>query len=253
MSTMNLNSAEEDDEVTDVSAGIDQKRWPRLSQHVDSVLTEQYHGLSTELAVERRRGRSAADMGSNDILLTVENRLASLCKNLADRIENRTIKNEKYPIADIFQLMASCFELQDLLQTRVDSIENYGVAKLKKLLKQACCSQEITTNVLVQYEIFKSRLMALLDDQENPRLRNVEHFCYETHQCSSGCNAKHYKDCEQFQKLKEPRVVISLKFYHLLLRERRISTQESKIFCISSFGVPQRPMLKEWLKAWATM
>jgi hypothetical protein len=148
MSTMKLNSAEEDDEVTDVSAGIDQKRWPRFFQQVDSVLTEQYHGLSTELAVERRRGRSAADMGSNDILLTVENRLTSLCKNLADRIENRTIKNEKYPIADIFQLIASCFELQDLLQTRVDSVENYGVVELKKLLKQACCSQEITTNVL---------------------------------------------------------------------------------------------------------
>jgi hypothetical protein len=43
MSTMKLNSAEEDDEVTDVGAGIDQKIWPRLSQHVDSVLTEQYH------------------------------------------------------------------------------------------------------------------------------------------------------------------------------------------------------------------
>ena len=66
--------------------------------------------------------------------------------------------------------------------------------------------------------------MALLDDQENPMLRNVEQFCYETHQCSSGCNVKHYKDCEQFQKLKEPRVVISLKFYHLFLREKDLYT-----------------------------
>ena len=120
--------------------------------------------------------------------------------------------------------MAGCFELQDLLETRAnrDSIENYGVLEIKKLLKQACCSQEITTNVLAQYKIFKSRLMALLDDQENPLLRNVEHLCYETHQCSSECNVKHYKDCKQFQKLKEPRVIISLKFYHLFLREKNL-------------------------------
>lgn len=75
---------------TDVEGGgdatstrIDKKSWPRLTQHLDSVLTEQYHGLSTGLAVERKRGRSAADMGNNDVLLTVENRLSSLCKNLA--------------------------------------------------------------------------------------------------------------------------------------------------------------------------
>ena len=242
MSPISLKSAEEDDEVTDVSADIDAKRWPTLSQYVNSVLTEQYHGLSTGLAEERRRSRSAADVGSNGGLLTVQNRLTSLYKILAERIENRTIKNEKYPIPDIFQLMASCFELQDLFQRKVDSVDYYGVLELKELLKQACSSQEITTNVLAQYEIFKLRLMALFDDQENPLLRNVEHLCYETHQCSSECNVEHYKDCKQFQKVEEPRVVISL-----------ISTRESKIFCISFFGVPQRPTLKEWLKAWATM
>ena len=66
--------------------------------------------------------------------------------------------------------------------------------------------------------------MALFDHQENPQLRNVEHLCYETHQCSSECNVKHYKDCKQFQKVKEPRVVISLKFYHLFLREEDLYT-----------------------------
>ena len=73
MSAILLKSAEEDDEVTDVSADIDTKRWPTLSQYVNSVLTEQYHGQSTGLA-EERRGRSAADVGSNDGLLTVQNR-----------------------------------------------------------------------------------------------------------------------------------------------------------------------------------
>ena len=145
MSAISLKSGEKDDEVTDASAGIDAKRWPTLSQYVNSVVTEQYHGLSTGLAEERRRGRSAADVGSNDGLLTVQNRLTSLCKILAERIENRTIKNEKYPIPDIFQLVATCFELQDLLQRKVDSVENYGVLELKELLKQACSSQEITT------------------------------------------------------------------------------------------------------------
>ena len=224
MSAISLKSAEEDDEVTDESADIDAKRWPTLSQYVNSVLSEQYHGLSTGLAEERRRGRSAANVGSNDSLLTVQNRLTSLCKILAERIENRTIKNEKYPIPHIFQLMASCFKVQDLLQRKVDSVENYGVLELKELLKQACYSQEITTNILAQYEIFKLRLMALFDDQENPLLKNVEHLCYETHQCSSECNVKHYKDCKQFQKVKEPRVVISLKFYHLFLREEDLYT-----------------------------
>ena len=147
------------DEVTDVRIDIDSKRWPTLSQYVNSVLTEQYHGLSTGLAEERRRGRSAADVGSNDGLLTVKNILTSLCKILAERIENRTIKNEKYPIPDIFQLMASCFELQDLLQRKVDSVENYRVLELKELLKQACSLQEITTNVLAQYQ---PRTQALL-------------------------------------------------------------------------------------------
>ena len=55
-------------------------------------------------------------------------------KILAERIENRTIKNEKYPIPHIFQLMASCFEVQDLLQRKVDSVENYGVLELKEHL-----------------------------------------------------------------------------------------------------------------------
>ena len=49
MSAISLKSGEKDDEVTDVSADIDAKRWPTLSQYVNSVLTEQYHGLSTRL------------------------------------------------------------------------------------------------------------------------------------------------------------------------------------------------------------
>ena len=98
MSAISLKPAREDGKVTDVSAGIDKKRWPRLSQYVNSVLT-------VGLAVERTRGESAADIGSNDSMLTAQNRLTSHCKNLAERIENRTIKNEKYPIPDIFQLM----------------------------------------------------------------------------------------------------------------------------------------------------
>ena len=52
----------------------------------------------------------------------------------------------------------------------------------------------------------------------------MEHLCYETHQCSSECNVKLYKDCKQFQKVKEPRVVILLKFYHLFLREEDLYT-----------------------------
>ena len=68
-------------------------------------------------------------MGSTDILQTVENRLTSLCKILAERVK-RTIMNDKYPIADIFQLMARCFTLQELLHTRA---ENYRVDDLTKL------------------------------------------------------------------------------------------------------------------------
>ena len=124
------------------------------------------------------------------------------------------------------------------MQRKVDSVENYGVLKLKELLKQACSPREITTNVLAQYEIFKLRLMALFDDQENPLLRNVEHICYETHQCSSECNVKHYKDCKQFQKVKEPRVVILLKFYHLFLREEDLYTGIKDF--LHFFGVPPK-------------
>ena len=72
MSAISLKSAEEDDEVTDVSADIDAKRWPTLSQYVNSVLSEQYHGLSTGLAEERRRGRFAANVGSNDLYTGIE-------------------------------------------------------------------------------------------------------------------------------------------------------------------------------------
>lgn len=127
MSEMKLTPIEEEEQGEHANVCIDKKRWPKLYQHVDSVLTDQYHGLSTAQDVERRKGRSAADVGNNDIVLTVENRLTNLCKILAERIEKRTIEDEKYPLPDLFHLMEGCFELQNLLQPKA---EDYGVVKL---------------------------------------------------------------------------------------------------------------------------
>ena len=47
---------------------------------------------------------------------------------------SETTVHSLYCVPDIFHLVAGCFELQDRMQTRVDSIENYGVLELKTLV-----------------------------------------------------------------------------------------------------------------------
>jgi hypothetical protein len=92
--------------------------WPTLAKNVNNVITDKYNSLQTDLFAEQRRGRSADDMGDTNYLKTVENRLSSLCKNLADKIEERALKSEDGTFPEIFVEMKECFNLQYLYETR---------------------------------------------------------------------------------------------------------------------------------------
>ena len=81
------------DEDTGEVEEINQSLWPKLGDKLESVLEDSYVKAHTALDVERRRRRSAANIpGSIDVLVTVQNRIISLCKGLQEHLQKRLRK-----------------------------------------------------------------------------------------------------------------------------------------------------------------
>ena len=84
MKTLKLEVDEDTGEVEE----INQSLWHKLGDKLESVLEDSYVKAQTVLDVGRRRGRSAADIpGSLDVLVTVQNRITSLCKGLEEFLQ----------------------------------------------------------------------------------------------------------------------------------------------------------------------
>ena len=86
-------------------------KWPTLMENLYDVMADKYKGLTTDIFAEQRRGRSADDQGDITYIKTAENRLSSLCKNIANQIEESTVNNEEYSLHEIFTSMRDCFDL----------------------------------------------------------------------------------------------------------------------------------------------
>ena len=98
------------DEGTGELEEIDESLWPSLGESIDSVLDGTYLTIHTVLEINPRRTRSQADISmSKSLLITVQNRLSSLCKHLASILSNR-LKDS--PTPSIISTMGGCFDLE---------------------------------------------------------------------------------------------------------------------------------------------
>ena len=108
MSKLKLTNS--DNKVT--LGNIDKEAWPNLKEVLEKVLRDECIHSVTLLFHEQRRGRSLDDIGGRDILKTLENRLTSLWKKVAGRIEGRAFRNKEFPIPDVIKLSGECLNLK---------------------------------------------------------------------------------------------------------------------------------------------
>ena len=86
MKTLKVSVNEDTGELSE----IDQSLWPKLGESIDAVMDERYVSVQTTLNPGRRMEGSKDDIPlSNSLLLTAENKLTSLVKNLAMHLKER--------------------------------------------------------------------------------------------------------------------------------------------------------------------
>ena len=202
--------------LTETPVTGDRERWPTLYNKVNDVLSD----VQTDMFAEQRRGRSADDIGNTSFLTTVQNRLESLCRNLAEIIDHRTMTGEDGGFPDIFKHMNDYFNLKNLYVTRDP---NFGDDSLSTLLEISCTDEPTANKVISEYKLFKSRFLNSLE-QDDLMMRNAETFLYHTHQCSYKCGVEFYKDCRYYQKISDPKEIIEIKWFHLFLHEESLYT-----------------------------
>ena len=193
--------------------------WPTLMGNINDVLTDKYKDLKTDIFAELRRGRSSDDAGDTVFTSTVENRLSSLCRNLANQIEARTLNDDNFKWPNIFNSMKECFDLNHVQNSQT---KEFGEKELEDVIKASCTGVKTASLIREEYKIFKERFKSLLKLKEKDQplyLRNNEHFLYETHQCNLECNVDHFKDCPNFKRITNPKKIIPIKWFHLFLRE----------------------------------
>ena len=69
---------------------------------------------------------------------TVENRLSSLCRNIANQIEESTVNSEDYSVPDIFSSMSECLDLDHAYNFKTT---DFGADALTTMLKVSCTDQ----------------------------------------------------------------------------------------------------------------
>ena len=108
--------------------------------------------VQTDMFAEQRRGRSADDIGNTSFLTTVQNRLESLCRNLAEIIDHRTMTGEDGGFPDIFEHMKDCFNLKNLYVTRDP---NFGYDSLSTLLEISSTDEPTANKLISEYKLCK--------------------------------------------------------------------------------------------------
>ena len=207
---------------------VDQNEWPHLAMHLEELRLGQFKGLAlnSKTASEGRRTRTQSDIGNENDLITIKNRLTTLCSYQAIHIARRTINNEEHPFPAIISSMEGCFDIQKMISASMDEdfdLKTYGVDSLEKVLKEASYKMEESEQIKSEYFQMKEKIFDFLFKENSSNahfLRQFEHIIYKTHICSKNCNVHKYKKCPNYMKIIEPRSIITMKVLHLLLKFR---------------------------------
>ena len=205
--------------------GFNKELWSELSVNVEKILKGEYRGQETEVFQMFRRGRSSDSIKQSglSLLISVQNRLSSLCNEIAAKFEKRLSVEKDHPSVELIRVMSKCLNILEIIE-KGDGDEDFnmrGEESLKIVIEKAQYSSEEASNIMVEYKIFKNRLYDLdqCDEKYAAVVKNNEHNLYRLHECSSQCSAKYKKSCKDRNKVAEPRMPIPMKFLHFLLRE----------------------------------
>ena len=178
-----------------------------------------------------RRGRSARDIPScQSALITVENTLSSLMRNLKTHLQERLVNN---PTPDLIKEMGRCLDLGDILEVdETLEVKEMREKSLKKVMQKAKCEKKEQNDILKQYRVFKK----LVKDMNDPISENDEivsrfqHLLFETHACQPNCvmvmqqhvgfkNKWNVQVCPKKGELLQPRQPKLMRIIHLIYKE----------------------------------
>ena len=224
---INLKSGENDE--IEESVEIDSNEWPYLSKHLEELKSGEFHGLTLNsgAATAKEVGRITrikSDCGKEKDLITLHNRLTSLCKYQSMHIAARTVDNQKHPFPKVISSMEDCFDIQKMIIAIRDEdyeIESYGLESLQEILTAASYTSKDADQVKYEYSVLKNKLYDLICNKNSLYIHIVnqyEHIIYKTHTCTSKCSSSVSKKCPQYMKIQEPRIIDSMKVLHLLLK-----------------------------------
>ena len=217
------------DEAGEVfEANFDKDLWVKLVADIENVLSGEYKGQDTQVFQVFRRGRTSDDIrkASNSLLVTVQNRLSSLCSAIAKSLEERLENEETHCSTKLIDKMGECLDISKMLDNSIEDVDGSETERslkvLEELLVVAKYCDDGVKEVKEQYVMFRDRLhdLGLGGDDAHDLIKMHEHLLYMEHKCSDQCTAKSKKTCNDSGKLIMPRVPVPVKFLQLFLKER---------------------------------
>ena len=213
--------------------GIDQNMWTSLGEKLEDILEENYMTAQTSVfGPGLRRGRTSQDMSPHQsLLVTVQNKLVSLVKNLKVKLVERINAN---PTPDIIIEMGKCLNLEAILdEEESQDVKEKQRKSLKRVMERAKYDEEDEGIILEEYEEFKTRMKNLinLEGESADVVARFEHILFKTHSCHPGCvkaipsNAKgrgpgaRIKVCPEEGSVLLPRQANLMKVLHLFYKE----------------------------------
>ena len=199
--------------------------WPTLSSHIQEIRNGSFRGLAISSAPGMRRRRSMDDERQRTILMTVQNRITSLCRYQASRIEDRTVNNKEHPYPSLIEILPKCFDLQLLHNASMEEGFNeckYGIDPLQQVTEMVGYSKSDQDIIMAQYNVFKARFLRILSERSRS-VTDYEHLLFETHKCTKVCNVTVPRKCPNYQKLLLPKKVVTMKFLHWFIKDEESS------------------------------
>ena len=98
----------------DLEKQFDKKLWTALDMNIEKILRGEYKGQETTVFQMFRRGRSADDIrqSSLSLLLTIQNRLSSFCRIVANNLEERLNNVKDHKSTNLIKTMGKCLNVK---------------------------------------------------------------------------------------------------------------------------------------------
>ena len=199
------------DEAGDTfEANFDKDLWVKLASDIENVLSGDYKGQDTQVFQAFRRGRSSSDIrkASHSLLITVQNRLSSLCNTIASTLEERLKNEDTHSSSNLINKMGKCLDIEEMLEMGTDDMDfnEKGIECLEELLTIAKYNDDEVKEIKDQYVLFKERLHGLSHDGNDAHdlVNMYEHLLYKVHRCTDECISKYQKTCSYAGKLITP-------------------------------------------------